>query len=215
LLLDLVPDSIELSVIANFEKEITRTRPYLDMGSAGLPVLLKYLIEDVGRIDILFDLLSKTTEPGYGYFISRGETTWPEQWHVDTPSRIHTCYTGIASYFIKGLGGIRPDPNYPGYQSFLIKPGVAGDLKYVKTSTESIYGLIESNWERTDDMFHLDVTIPVNSTAIIYIPANSAESVRESGNNIQDIKGVKLLRTEGNCIVLKVDSGKWKFSSKL
>lgn len=215
LLLNLVPDSIELAVITNFKKEITWTRPYLDMGSAGLPVLLKYLIEDVELINILSDLLSKTTEPGYGYFISRGETTWPEQWHADTPSRIHTCYTGIASYFIKSLGGIRPDPNYPGYQSFLIKPGVVGDLKYVKTSTESIYGLIESNWERTDDVFHLDITIPVNSTAIVYIPANNAENVRESGNNIQHIKGVKLLKTEENCTVLKVNSGKWKFSSKL
>jgi len=64
--------------------------------------------------------LTRTAEPSYGYFLKRGEATWPEYWNVDVPSRIHTCYTGVSSWFTKSLAGIRPDPAHPGFQSFLI-----------------------------------------------------------------------------------------------
>ena len=50
----ITPDDVKPKVYANFEKEILETRPYLDMGSSGLPVLLKFLIEDAERNDIIF-----------------------------------------------------------------------------------------------------------------------------------------------------------------
>ncbi len=177
----ITPDDVRAAVYANFEKEIQQTRPYLDMGSSGLPVLLKFLIEDAERNDILFATLSKTNEPSYGYFLSRGETTWPEYWDDNCPSRIHTCYTGIAAWFIKGLGGIREDPASYGYQSFIIKPALVGDLTWVQAQTESLYGTISSHWEKKNGIIYLNVTIPANSTATVYVPATNVRNVTESG----------------------------------
>jgi len=105
LMLGLPPEQLRPAILANFEEEITITRPYLDMGSSGLPILLKFLTEAYPGGDIVAPLLNKTTEPSYGHFLERGETTWPEYWNVDVPSRIHTCYTGIAAYFTKSLAG--------------------------------------------------------------------------------------------------------------
>ena len=215
LLTGIVPEGRRQEVISNFEKEILQTRPYLDAGSSGLPILSKYLIEDAGRGDILFAHLSKTTAPGYGCFLARGETTWPEDWTEDVPSRIHTCYTGIASYFMKSLGGLQPDPAQPGWQEFVIKPVLAGDLKFVEASTESMYGPIVCRWERVGGLIRMGVTVPVNSRATVYLPAGDMKQLLESGNNLESVKGVKLLKIEGGYAVLRVESGRYEFSSSL
>jgi alpha-L-rhamnosidase len=208
------PDNVQPKVFANFEKEILETRPYLDMGSSGLPVLLKFLIEDVERNDILFAHLSKTTEPGYGFFLSRGETAWPEYWDDTKPSRIHTCYTGIAAWFIKGLGGIREDPNQYGYQSFLIKPALVGDLTFAEAKTESLYGTISSRWEKKNGAVKMTVSIPANSTATVYVPANDPKSVTENGVAISETSGVRFLRMQGSSAVFQVQSGDYQFVSR-
>ena len=210
----ITPDDVRPKVFANFEKEILETRPYLDMGSSGLPVLLKFLIEDVERNDILFEHLSKTTEPGYGYFLSRGETAWPEYWDDTKPSRIHTCYTGIAAWFIKGLGGIREDPNQYGYQSFIIKPALAGNLAFAEAKTESLYGTILSRWEKKGGIIEMNIAIPANSTATVYVPATDVKNVAESGVAIPGADGVRFLKMEGPRAVFQVQSGVYQFVSK-
>ncbi len=209
----ITPDNLKPAVLANFQKEITETRPYLDMGSSGLPILLKFLIEDLEDGDVLFDLLSKTSQPGYGYFLSQGETTWPEYWTDNCPSRIHTCYTGIASWFMKGLGGIREDPNQYGYQSFIVKPMVVGDLTFAEASTASLYGTITSRWEKKNGKVQINVGVPVNSSATVYVPATEVRNVTESGLAIPNAAGVKFLRMEGPYAVFQVQSGNYLFTS--
>ena len=210
----ITPDAVKPKVFANFEKEILATRPYLDMGSSGLPVLLKFLIEDVERNDILFTHLSKTTEPSYGYFLSRGETTWPEYWDDKCASRIHTCYTGIAAWFIKALGGIREDPNQYGYESFIIKPALVGNLTFAAARTQSLYGTISSRWEKQGSSIQMNIAIPVNSTATVYVPATDVKTVTESGVDIPHAKGVIFRKMEGAYAVFQVQSGTYQFVSK-
>ena len=64
--------------------------------SSGLIPLLHYLCEHPEYDDIVLQHLHKTTQPSYGYFLAQGETTWPEYWTGDVPSKIHTCYTGVS-----------------------------------------------------------------------------------------------------------------------
>ena len=208
-----VPEKVKPAVLANLEREITQTRPYLDMGSSGLPVLLHYLIEDAERNDILYAHLSKTTMPSYGYFIAKGETTWPEYWEVDVESKIHTCYTGVASWFIKGIGGIRDNPQQPGYQSFVIKPHLVGDLTFANTTAESLYGRIVSNWTRKDGAVTLDVEVPPNSTATVYVPGRDPRKVKEGGKPAGQSEGIRFIRTEKGSVVFAVQSGAYKFVS--
>ena len=208
-----VPEALKPAVLANLEREITQTRPYLDMGSSGLPVLLHFLIEDVEWNDILYTHLSKTTLPSYGYFIAKGETTWPEYWEVNVRSKIHTCYTGVASWFIKGIGGIRNDPEQFGYKSFVIKPHLVGDLTFAETSAESLYGKIVSNWTQKDGKVTLHVVVPPNSTATVYVPGLDPEQVTESGKPAGLSEGVQFIRAEKGYLVFRVQSGAYTFVS--
>ena len=215
LLVDIVPEELRPKVLEGIVQDIKGKHPYLDMGSSGLPVLLKYIIEDSGRSDLLFDPLAKTTLPSYGYFLTQGETTWPEYWEVNVPSRIHTCYTGIAAWFTKSLAGIRPDPEHPGFQRFFIDPLVIPEVTFAEASTESPYGVIKSRWEKQGQILRVHVTIPANSEAIISFPIGDPKSITEGDMPIGQAEGVTCLEAQGDTVILKVQSGIYEFSSKL
>ncbi len=113
------------------------------------------------------------------------------------------------------LAGIRPDPDGAGYKSFVIKPAIISDLSYVKATYESVYGLIGSSWRRDGNMLALDVTVPPNSTALIYVPSRDEANVNESGSRASGSPGVTFIRSEDKYIVYKVKSGRYKFRSAL
>ena len=214
LLSGITPESLRPAVAASLDKELA-AKPYLDMGSSGLPILLKYLIERTDRSAPLYQHLSSTTEPSYGYFLKRGENTWPEYWNVDVPSRIHTCYTGISSWLTKTIAGIRPDPEHPGFQSFIIHPLPGGDLTFAEASMESPYGTISSRWERKDSTMLFNVTIPANSQATLYVPTIDAPGLTEGGKPASESSGITLLRVEDGNAVLKIEAGTYEFHSRI
>jgi len=215
LMTGITPDALRSNVFESIEKDMTRDGAYLDMGSSGLPVLFKYMTEQSGRSELFFDALSSTKQPSYGYFLERGESTWPEYWNVDVPSRIHTCYTGVASWMMKSLGGIRPDPANPGFQSFIIQPFLVGDLTFASATTESLYGPISSRWKRDGHMLSLDVSIPPNSQATVYLPTRKPETLKENTTPIRSVEGVTPLRFENGHAMLKVESGNYRFTAEL
>ena len=210
----ITPDSLYTTVLSHFEEEFIRNHPYLDMGSSGLPVLLKFLTEEHTYNETMAQRLSDTNQPSYGYFLKRGETTWPEYWNVDVPSRIHTCYTGIASWFIKCVGGIRPDPAHPGYQQFIIKPSPVDCLKFARTETESLYGTIKSEWIKKDNLLKLDISIPVNTQATVYLPSKGSTLIRENGKPLASSEGITILEETGKECIVKVESGHYSFTMK-
>lgn len=199
------PEPLREKVMARFVEEITVNKPYLDTGSSGLPILLKFIVEHAERADLLFPCLQSTEHPGYGYFLKRDETTWPEYWQIDDiPSRIHTCYTGIAGYFMRAVAGIRPDPDEWGMKRFVIKPQLVGDLESAKSSSASVYGTIRSEWKREGKTATFDIEVPPNTTAKVFIPAEKAGNVREK-------EGLEPLRHEDGCVVFEVGAGVYRF----
>jgi alpha-L-rhamnosidase len=227
------------AVYKNFVEEITVRKPYLDTGSSGLPILLKYLVEDreqamntcvstegpilltgydgyLKQAEILAACLNRKEYPGYGFFLANGETAWPEYWKIEgEASRIHTCYTGISGYFMRALGGIRPDPVEYGMKRFLIKPAPVKDLTWVKCQHESLYGLIVSNWRREGSKLSLEVTVPPNTIATVWLPTSDSEAITESGSPLAKASGVFLQGVRDNIAILWVESGTYRFTSNV
>lgn len=211
LMTGIVPEENKELVFEKIKNDLTADNAFLDMGSSGLPVVFKYMTEMSGKSEWLYKSLSRKTEPSYGYFIERGETTWPEYWNVDVPSRIHTCYTGVSSWMMKSLAGIRPDYEKPGFQSFIIEPIVAGELNYAEASTESLYGTITSKWERTNNQVKYSISIPPNSMAKVILSATDYKNISESQKDINNANGVKFLYAQNGKVALMVESGKYEF----
>jgi alpha-L-rhamnosidase len=188
---------------------------YFDMGSSGLPVLLRYLSDRPETAELTASVLNKTEFPGYGYFIAQGETTWPEDWKIDVPSKIHTCYTGIAGWLTKGLCGIRPDADQVGYKHFTVKPFIVGNVDFAEATVGSPYGDVVSRWERREDRIILSVTVPPNTSATVYIPAPRPDHVTESGKPLNEAEGVTQNGAENKYISVDVLSGKYEFVSPI
>ncbi len=214
LLTSLIAPDQRAAVEARLEHDIlVDHKGHIDTGIHGTYLLVKELTA-LGRNDLLFTMATKTDFPSYAHMRNNGATTIWEQWDGDN-SRIHRSFISIGAWFIEGLGGIQLDPSHPGYSHFTIKPAVVGDLRYARTSFKSIKGDIISNWQRDGSQLCMDITIPANTTATVYVPAKDASDVTESGKPTAKATGLKFLRVENNVAVYAVSSGTYQFRSTL
>ncbi len=88
-------------------------------------------------------------------------------------------------------------------------------MNYARATYDSIAGKIESCWRIDCGEFELDVTIPANTTATIYMPARDAESVLESGWPASASEDVRLVGMQDSSAVFQVGSGQYRFVSKV
>ncbi|MCX6878132.1 MAG: family 78 glycoside hydrolase catalytic domain [Verrucomicrobia bacterium] len=214
LMTGVVPEELRPTIMNKLEECVRVTRKgHLDTGMLGTYFLMNYLM-DIGRNDLLWLIVTQKDYPGWGYMLEKGATTWWEQWNGHW-SQIHSCFTSLDAWFYQGLAGIRPDPAKPGFKHIIVKPAVVGDLTWVKCHHDSPYGRIISNWKREGQKLTLEVTIPPNTTATVYVPAKVATGVTESGKPADQAAGVKFLRMESNAAIYAVGSGSYQFQSIL
>ena len=210
LMTGVVPEELRPTILKKLEECIRVTRQgHLDTGMLGTYFLLNYLME-IGRNDLVWLIVTQKDYPGWGYMLEQGATTWWEQWN-GYYSQIHSCFTSLGGWFYQGLAGIRPDPTAPGFKHIIIKPAVVGDLTWVQCHHDSSYGRIVSSWKKAGGTLTLEITIPTNTTATIFVPARDAASVTESGQAAAQAKGVKFQRMQNGAAVYEVGSGSYQF----
>jgi alpha-L-rhamnosidase len=214
LMTGVVPEPERAAMLKKLEQNIlVKNQGHLDTGMLGTYFMMEYL-RGTGRNDLVFAMFNQTTHPGWGYMLEQGATTLWEQWNGHW-SHIHSCFTSPDNWFYQGLGGIMPDPAVPGFKQIIIKPALVGDVTWVKSHHDSPYGRIVSNWTREGAQLIMEVTIPANTTATIYVPAKDAASVTEFGKPATKAVGVKFLRMENSAAVYAVGSGTYQFQSML
>jgi alpha-L-rhamnosidase len=76
----------------------------------------------------------------------------------------------VSAWFFKALGGIKPDPEQPGFKNIILHPNFVTGLTHATVSHRSPYGEIVSKWERKKKDVTYSVTVPANSTADLYLP---------------------------------------------
>lgn len=209
----MVPEENRAEVLGSLVKRLQADG--LKAGEIGFPYLLRALANG-GRSDVIFAMINQTDKPGYGFQLNYGATSLPEDWdYKPSSSQNHFMLGHINEWFYHDLAGIQCDPAAVGFKKIIIKPQPVGDLTWVKAHYDSLYGRIVSNWTRDGGMLTMDVTIPVNTTATVYVPAKDAVGVTESGKPAAQANGVKFLRMENNAAVYEVGSGTYRFQSTL
>lgn len=208
------PPELRPKIMAQLENMIVvEKQGHLDTGLLGTFILLDLLIKE-NRNDLIALIMGQTTYPSWGYLIKElGLKTWPETWS-GWGSHVILVTATPGSWFFEGLGGILPDPAQPGFKHFMVRPGIVGGVDWVKCGYRSPYGKIVSNWRREGDKLTMEVTIPANSTATVFVAAKDAASVTESGKPASQADGVKFERMEERMAVYEVGSGSYRFESK-
>jgi alpha-L-rhamnosidase len=217
----MVPEDHKHGIINALVQNIeVKTDGHIGTGLIGAQWIMRTL-SDNGYPDIAYKIATQQTYPSWGYMISKGATTIWELWNGDTAapgmnSMNHLMLVGdLVIWLYENLAGIRADPDDPGFKHIIIHPTVTGDLKFVRASHNSPHGQIVAKWQVDAGQFSLNVGIPVNTTATVYVPTKSREQVREGGYDTNHAKGLRFLRMESGTAVYEVGSGNYAFTSSL
>ncbi len=216
----LVPDDMHSAIFAHLVDKIkNETHGHIGTGLIGGQYLNRVL-SDNGHPGLSYEIATQKDYPGWGYMVEHGATTIWELWNGNTAdptmnSGNHVMLIGdLVVWFYEYLGGIAPAS--PGFKSIQMKPMPIGDLTYVMATHNSPYGLISSEWHRDGNKFDWQIEVPANTTALVYLPAKSAETSTENGRPLSKITGVTPVDdNEGHRLLLQIGSGKYHFTSEL
>jgi alpha-L-rhamnosidase len=212
LALGLAPEDRRSLILEQLVQSISGSRKnHVSAGIVGVLYLFHALMEN-GRDDLAWAMLSQEDYPGWLHMLNEGATSIWEAWNGEA-SLNHPTFGCVGFWFYQGLGGIRPATVAPGFKRMLIKPALVGDLEWVKCAYASVHGKIESHWRRDKDTLLLEITIPANTRATVYIPTTQPNAVTESGVPADQAPGVKLLRSEAVAVVYEIGSGTYCFKA--
>ena len=216
---DLLADDKRPLAAQHLVEAIRKKNWHLSTGFVGLSYLLPTLTQ-TGHLDIAYRLLANDTFPSWGYSIRNGATTiwerwdgWTEDKGFQTPgmnSFNHYAFGSVGQWLFNTVAGI--DTDGPGYRKIIIHPR-PGRITHAKASYESINGTIVSDWKLEGRKFTLNVAVPANTTATIYVPAGSADSVTEGGRPAANAHAVRFLRMDHGNAVFATGSGEYQFVS--
>lgn len=204
-------DAEKRQAVADRLAQLVEEQDYhLNTGFLSTPFIL-HVLADSGYEDVAFRLLEQETSPSWLYAVKNGATTIWESWKGIKPdgelsgSLNHYSYGAVCDFLFAGIAGIRPVWESPGYKHFLLKPLHGGSLTHASASFESLYGTIESSWEKTAQGIVYRFKVPANTTATILLPG-AQEDLKNGFEEFPDARYV-----DGR-IVFTAGSGEYRFT---
>jgi len=223
--LDLVPAAMTDKVAEQFVGSLAKQEDHIATGFLGTPFIL-FALQKAGHPELAYKLVLNKTYPGWLQQVIWGSTTMWERWDGWRPEKgfqdpgmnsfNHYWLGCVSEWLFTQAAGL--DTDGPGFRRIIIRPEIVHPeqgFRWVTARFDSIRGPIASSWKIEGEHFRLNVTIPANSTATVYVPAREAGDVSEGGQPIAHAKGVKFLRLEHGRAVLEVGSGRYAFESRL
>ncbi len=220
LYMNLLPPGLRQSAATHLIRTLERRNWHLTTGFVGVGYLCPVLTQ-IGRLDIAYKLLLNETYPSWGYSIRHGATTiwerwngWTEQAGFEDPgmnSFNHYSLGSVGQWLYQSVAGIDFDPDKPGFKGIIIHPQPGGGLTQASAEYESVRGTISSAWSLESDQFSLQITIPANTSAKLYLPASSPEAISESGLALEQLSDIQLVQIEDGIALLELGSGSYSF----
>jgi alpha-L-rhamnosidase len=219
---DLVPDNFK-SIAAERLAEDVKRFGHITSGFLGSSHTAK-ILSDFGYQDLAFELLFRKQYPSWLYPVTKGATTIWERWDGIRPNGTfqsegmnsfnHYAYGAVGKWLYSDVAGIGIDMEKPGYKNIIVNPRTNEKLKFAEAEFHSMYGNIKSSWKQQNDIFILDIEIPANTTADVYLPTGIKEKITESGKQIYDVKEIQFVKVDNGKTLIRIGSGKYKFEVK-
>jgi alpha-L-rhamnosidase len=210
---ELVPDGEENMAFDHLLSEIfNKHKGHLSTGIFGTKFMFDFFRES-NRNDVAYTVANQHTFPGWGNMMAHGATTLYESWeYPDTVgSQNHPMFGSISEWFYKSLLGINTSD--PGFTKFEIKPQPAGDLTWAKGYYDAMVGRIVSDWHTEGVTFYLNVTIPGNSNALVYVPSLANFPVMENDRPAESSEGLNFKKYMDGYAVYEALPGNYSFTS--
>jgi len=211
LVLGLVPEEHRQAVLANLVADIRNHENHTTAGDVGFHFVVQALLAG-GRSDVVYDMLSRTDSPSYGYQLKMGATTLTEAWDTNPNSSQNHFMLGHAEeWFYRGLAGLDFDLSRAAPEQIMIRPAMVGNVTSASARYDSVLGRIMVSWNRDQKARMLEVTIPPGAVATVYLPSGKLSSITESGRPVGEAPEVHLIRSEEQTAVFRIASGTYHF----
>lgn len=222
LILGAVPVQEKDRVVARLvEHVLVACAGHLDTGIMGTPVLLEALARE-NRFDVAYEILCKTTFPGFGFMIASGATTMWENWSYECGSHCHPMYGSVCDWLYRYVAGIRPDADSSGFNRIKIAPWPGPELTHASARIHTVRGQLDVCWEKSKMISRVDVDIPVGCSAHILVPKPDSEKsiLLESGIVIIPGSknfpvGISHVSDAGNNFTIEAGAGRYMFTASI
>lgn len=218
--MNLLTDDQRKLAIRHLVDDIRANGNHLTTGFLGVGYLLPALT-GAGRVDVAYDLLKQHTFPSWLYSIKHGATTIWERWDAWTETHgfqnpgmnsfNHYSLGSVGEWMYQTIMGINAIEEQPGYKHVVLQPCPGGGLTSAQGEFRTVYGMVQVEWSLERTLFTLQVSLPVNTSATIYMPG---VLIQEHNDFAEDIQHWTRENEHGQS-VLDVGSGSYTFSCRV
>jgi alpha-L-rhamnosidase len=146
--------------------------------------LIGHALTKYGLSDTFYKLLLQTKDPSWLYQVAMGGTTTWERWDSMLPNGTvnpgamtsfnHFSHGSVASWIHANVGGL--EPLEPGWRRFKVHAIPGGGITWAKAKYESPYGVVSVHWRIDGDRYVLDLDVPPNTVAEVWMPSEHGSS---------------------------------------
>ncbi|MEU4477861.1 family 78 glycoside hydrolase catalytic domain [Micromonospora sp. NPDC023966] len=162
-----------------------------------------------GRDDLLYRMIINPQAPSYAFQVNRGQTTLSENLSGGG-SQNHHFLGQVNDWFVHDLVGIDQPEGTIAYEKLLIRPAVGegiDDIPCVEGSYTTPAGEASNRIVRSADRLVMDVTVPANTTAEVWVPTQDHPTVSAP-------RRAKFLKVEDGYTVYALGSGTFTFTAR-
>jgi alpha-L-rhamnosidase len=181
----LLPDAEQRRNAGRRLAALVRASGYrISTGFVGTPLVCDALCS-AGETGAAWRLLTQRRRPSWLYPVTMGATTIWERWDSMLPdgsinpgemtSFNHYALGAVADWLHRTAAGLAPAA--PGYRRLKIRPLPGGGLTSAAARHHTPYGVAASAWKIEDGQLTLEVEIPANTAAAVYLPGQDGEPV--------------------------------------
>jgi alpha-L-rhamnosidase len=224
---ELLPPKLQPHAMAHLSVDITEKRDgHLTTGFQTTHLALDELAKrGLAYVEVASRLARDKSFPSWGFMIDQGATTiWERRdgfvkgrgfQDAGMNSFNHYAFGSVGEYMMRWIAGIQPDEDAPGFSRFVIRPRGGIQIQHARAELATIYGTIASGWKLAGEKIHLDVTIPANTSASVYLPTNEYESITVDGRPVGDAApNVLLVDLKDGEALLDARAGTYAFECK-
>ena len=218
---DMLPEDMRAQAVDRLVQNISDYGNHLTTGFLGTPYLC-HVLSRFGKTDVAYKLLLQDSYPSWLYPVKMGATTIWERWNGIRPdssfasatmnSFNHYAYGAIGDWMYRVASGVDTYLDGPGYKHIKIQPHVGGGLTNVAADLETYYGKLSSHWKLENGQTVYDIEIPANTTADIFLFAESPSKIDEDVKAPRPTGEYKVSeKAENGWVKISTGSGKYRF----
>jgi alpha-L-rhamnosidase len=219
---DMLPENLRQQAAKRLADNVKSYGNHLTTGFLGTPYLC-HVLTRFGYDDLAYKLLLQETYPSWLYPVKMGATTIWERWDgikpdstFETPSMNsynHYSYGAIGDWMYRSMVGLDTYEDGVGYRHIKVKPHIGGGFTNASATLQTYYGRLSSGWKVEKNKILMNVEIPANAKATVYVPAAGANAVTENEGALAAAKGLQVMGAEDGYVVLQLGSGIYHFSA--